>query len=687
MSPLILQIQLSVVEELGINLYSNTPAVLSELVANSWDADATKVTIKIDVTKGVIVIEDDGVGMSRDDLQTKYLNVGFRKRGLDGEIDLTPSGRPVMGRKGIGKLSVFAIAKKATVQTVKCNDSGQPVFKGGVVLEMEAIREAAKEQKPYTPRELSADEVIIEKGTRIILEDFTKKLTQTVRALRTRIARRFSVIGSENFFDVEINSEKVTPTDRDYFHRLQFVSWLGDGEKSLYQSSCKNLDPEGVISNDAISFKVAEEDGAVAKSVVATGWIGFARETNQMIDADGESLNRVILMIRGKLAQEDLLPLLSENRVGKSYLMGEIHADFLDDSSKPDIAVASRQGIKENDVRYHALLKALNERVKAIVSERDKRKEKKIENDLLKNEVVREWISTLDSKDKDFAKKMLKGVSKAQEIDVSTKETFVKHTIVAFEQLRFTNRLDELQFADEGRMDRLIEVFGDINRLEAAMYSEIVIGRIAAIDKLQELLDNNAKERAFQSLLADNTWLLDTSWERATAGDVIVERDIKKAWEEMQDADELKDGRVDIAYRIVSGEHLIIELKRSKRVISYSEAYDQIRKYTDAFKAAMKVQEKPNERCKVRLIVGEPLQGWKLDADLEARERRMFAQLDVEVCYYQKLAAAARLAYKKYLESQHKVNSLRSLLDRLDFSEPPVPLQQEVTLEQPVENS
>ena len=33
-------ISLNVLSHLGINLYSNIPAVLSEVVANSWDADA-----------------------------------------------------------------------------------------------------------------------------------------------------------------------------------------------------------------------------------------------------------------------------------------------------------------------------------------------------------------------------------------------------------------------------------------------------------------------------------------------------------------------------------------------------------------------------------------------------------------------------------------------------------------------
>ena len=48
-----LKIQLTVLDELGVNLYSNTPAMLSELVANSWDADAENVQINFDLNNSI----------------------------------------------------------------------------------------------------------------------------------------------------------------------------------------------------------------------------------------------------------------------------------------------------------------------------------------------------------------------------------------------------------------------------------------------------------------------------------------------------------------------------------------------------------------------------------------------------------------------------------------------------------
>src|SRR5690606_33731220 len=105
---------------LGINLYSNIAAVLTEAVANAWDADAETVEIKIDPGGNWIEIVDDGIGMTIEDMNGKYLRVGYRRRDEDPEHGKTTAkGRPVMGRKGLGKLSLFSIANVIEVESAK----------------------------------------------------------------------------------------------------------------------------------------------------------------------------------------------------------------------------------------------------------------------------------------------------------------------------------------------------------------------------------------------------------------------------------------------------------------------------------------------------------------------------------------------------------------------------------------
>lgn len=73
-------VDVNVINHLGVGLYSSTPAALTELVANAWDADATEVSIDIDPLANTIVIQDDGHGMTPDAIQKKFLNVGFSRR-------------------------------------------------------------------------------------------------------------------------------------------------------------------------------------------------------------------------------------------------------------------------------------------------------------------------------------------------------------------------------------------------------------------------------------------------------------------------------------------------------------------------------------------------------------------------------------------------------------------------------
>jgi len=76
--PYKMSISLNALNHLGINLYSNVPAVLSELIANAYDADASSVRIDIDTNR--ITIQDDGEGMSRAEINDRYLTIGYDRR-------------------------------------------------------------------------------------------------------------------------------------------------------------------------------------------------------------------------------------------------------------------------------------------------------------------------------------------------------------------------------------------------------------------------------------------------------------------------------------------------------------------------------------------------------------------------------------------------------------------------------
>jgi HSP90 family molecular chaperone len=218
-SPYEMSISLSVLKHLGKGLYSNVPAVLSEIVANAWDADAENVHIDIDPDNGVIVITDDGHGMTQNDINTKYLTVGYQKREMEPNKGITPRfKRDPMGRKGIGKLSVFSIANIVEIYTVCGNESN------ALQMDADEIEKSIKSNlnEIYRPTPLDPTEEPIDKGTKIILKQLQKNITTAATYLRRRVARRFSVIGKSNQFVVHINGEEITPKDRDYYKYIEF---------------------------------------------------------------------------------------------------------------------------------------------------------------------------------------------------------------------------------------------------------------------------------------------------------------------------------------------------------------------------------------------------------------------------------------------------------------------------------
>ena len=290
-----MSLSLNVLNHLGINLYSNHPAVLSETVANAWDADASNVSISLDLEKERIIVQDDGIGMTADDINTRFLRVGYRRR-ASATTATTPSGRAVMGRKGIGKLALFSVAQTILVETIRDGE------KSALLLELEEINrriggDDPGTAKPYFPKVMPVDSIDFQQGTRITLTDLKKSISKTAPHLRRRLARRFSVIGGNHNFTVTIGGQPLTVSDRDISSKSQYIWIYGTPEQQNTIGAAIHHNP-----------RIEKRKSALDENMVISGWIGTAYDTTSLRDASGEEhLNRIPLMIRGKLAQEDIL--------------------------------------------------------------------------------------------------------------------------------------------------------------------------------------------------------------------------------------------------------------------------------------------------------------------------------------------------------------------------------------------
>ncbi len=100
------------IADLSSGLYRSPAAALKELVANAYDADAEKVVITTDPPHfQVIVVRDTGVGMSLEKFVEVMQHIGgSRKRIVYG--DVTPKGRQMIGRIGIGLLAIAQLGTR-----------------------------------------------------------------------------------------------------------------------------------------------------------------------------------------------------------------------------------------------------------------------------------------------------------------------------------------------------------------------------------------------------------------------------------------------------------------------------------------------------------------------------------------------------------------------------------------------
>ncbi len=102
-----------VLQALGSELISSEVVAVSELVKNSYDADATRVLIRISTAgDGTIEVIDNGVGMSLATVRSAWLEPATPAK-LENPI--SARGRRVLGAKGIGRFAAAKLAQKLEV--------------------------------------------------------------------------------------------------------------------------------------------------------------------------------------------------------------------------------------------------------------------------------------------------------------------------------------------------------------------------------------------------------------------------------------------------------------------------------------------------------------------------------------------------------------------------------------------
>lgn len=646
-----MNLDLNVLNHLGINLYTKIPAVLSEAVANAYDADAENVDIRI--SDDCVIITDNGSGMNTDQVNKRFLTVGYQKRTDETETPIFH--RKPMGRKGIGKLSLFSIAKNIEIHTYNGETKDAFAIDVDELKKFISDPDNSHQHKSFAPTPITP--VIEKKGTIIKLTNIRKNRTlSNTEKIRTELSRRFNVF-SDNF-QVSINGSPLGLEDRKYFEYVSKIYTYGDCGFDI-DKTCKHL-----------IYGQNKRPNVIADKYTITGWIGFVDSKERLNTSDDEeNANKIFLFCRGKMGQEDILASIRNSSNYNQYLVGVINADFFDEDSSEtvegeDMATTSRENFNQESEQYKALKEFLLDEIRYIGNDWNQIKEDEgIKKAVEVEPTIAEWFNKLGKDEQKAAKKVFGNINKSLSSESERKE-MTKYGILAFEKMRFAHNLSVIENMNGDSLIDIGKTLGGIDALEESLYYQIVNGRLEMLKKFQDIVSKNADvlEKVIQECLFDHLWLLDPSWERSTSNNEI-EISIKKLFDDNVNLTPAeKAARLDICFKNFAGKTVIVELKRYNRKVSIGELVQQVVKYSQAIEKCLTSRGESAKNYEIIVVLGQVLEE---NADLV---EKTLAPAQARIVYYDKLISDAQNAYKSYFDKHDELNDIIKIFKKLDES-------------------
>ena len=295
---LLLKFDPNTIEHLGVSLYSKLPSVLSELISNSWDADADKISIDFieDGDNKEIIYVDDGDGMTFEELNSKYLVIG-RNRRKETQKQKSLKGRPVIGKKGLGKLSVFGICDEIEIISIK---SG---LKNHFLMNLQEIKDSRGNE--YSPNlQLHNTPTEEHSGTIIRLKKIRRKSNFDLEEIALSLSKKF-IIFSEMDARITKNGELSSEVHITNELKYQFLNteftWTFPDKK--YDSSYPHWSH---VKGSIITLKTPVRD---------------------------TEMRGIYLTSRGKIVNRASFYGARDNDQFHNYVTGYLSIDFIDDET------------------------------------------------------------------------------------------------------------------------------------------------------------------------------------------------------------------------------------------------------------------------------------------------------------------------------------------------------------------
>ncbi|WP_153807898.1 ATP-binding protein [Nocardia sp. SYP-A9097] len=493
------------IDKLGIRLYDRVSAVLAELIANSYDADATEVEVSLpwgvtlagtvraaDEPAYRIVVSDNGHGMTTDEINRHYLMVGSDRRVRTGTDLSRERGRPVMGRKGIGKLAAFGICRTIEVITAGShsgdeNELGWPV--SHIVLDLGEM--LSDTERDYYPRPGPLDGTFTAKrGTTVILRDFFRKRVNTGTELSRQLASRFGIERSD--------------------WRVLVRNCIGRESFTLSDLPIDVMEDTRIdVSRVPVRFG--------HKFLPVSGWIAYSKQPYR-----DDAMAGVRIYARGKIVAQTRDFGITAGFTGefklRSYLVGAVHVDWLDDEE--DLVRSDRQDIMWNSPRGEALAQWGQALIKEIGRIGEKSIRRRVWEEFVDRSRLRETLEAIAPGDRlfrdsviDAARILVAHKDRASLDDPAHIENMVRLALSLGPQRSLLETLKEIAEDAEPEMDVVVALFERARVAEIYSLGQIAGERVAVVDRLRALIDDRRSlERPLQELIESAPWLLAPEW-------------------------------------------------------------------------------------------------------------------------------------------------------------------------------
>lgn len=644
---LFLQFHGRIIDSLGIQMYQSPVAAIAELIANAWDADAKNVAIELPDSlsgKPTIIVRDDGSGMTFKQCQDLYLNVG-RNRRIDDETDKSPSGRPVLGRKGIGKFAGFGIAELLEVDTTSAETGERTVF----VLDLvdlrgdEYVGTAAKEV-PINLREQENTARRKDAGTTITLRNLTLGRTPNRSRFSESMARRFLINQSADEFKITINGLSLPENNALMGVEFDFPGDYKDSEK-----------PTGLRIKKGFGYEKIDEDEIEWR-------IRFTKDT-----IGTEELRGVSVFCGIKVAQTPFFFNLTgglSGQHGQQYVSGQVKADYLDRLGA-DVITTERQRINWELQECKALEEWGQERVKSLLKIwKERRAAEKIQRIDDKVASFSPRLERLKATERRTVSNALKKLAAVESLSDEQFTDLCTAILTAWEGGRLRALIEDVSSVESMDEGVLLSLLAEAQVLNALHVAEAVKSKVEIIAGLHMRIQEKELENAVRDFITEDPWLLSPEWEtfkKETSVKNLVEAAAKSA---RLDHDEDWKKRVDLV--LASGRQLlIVEFMRPGLTIN-RDHINRYQEYIDILRSSVQANTKLDFGTVSGLLVAD-----KLDKKpgMDQILKRL-AEADMKAIEWEGLLLQAVGEWKEFLDvlvsrapGDERLSALKSWMD------------------------